>query len=94
MLSGASGGGFPPGVTEGAAVTALTEAVRAFNLPLDLPADATPERMRAIMGTDKKARGGTLRFALLERIGTVARSADAWTQAVPDSALSQVLKGA
>lgn len=81
------------GVTDGGAVTALTEAVGAFHLPLELPREATPERLRAVMGTDKKARGGTVRFALLERIGVVVHSADSWTQAVPDNALNDVLRG-
>ena len=79
------------GITDGAAVRALLDAVRAFNLPTDLPGDVTAPALYQAMAGDKKARAGAVRFALLERLGAMAKSGASWTHAVHDSVVGKVL---
>jgi 3-dehydroquinate synthase len=79
------------GITDALAVRAVTEAVRAFNLPLELPAGVSPTALYQAMAGDKKSRAGVVRFALLERLGAVARSGQAWTHTVADAVVGRVL---
>ena len=61
-----------------------------LGLPVTLECSA--ESLTGYMRVDKKARAGAPRFALLQRIGTVALSGDEWTHAVPESALEAALQ--
>jgi 3-dehydroquinate synthase len=55
-----------PGLSE-----TLSAALQAFQLPVDLPPDLTPERIMRLMQFDKKKRDGEVFFALPESIGQV-----------------------
>ena len=52
------------------------------------PPDIAPERLLKLMGVDKKAEGGRVRFVLLDGIGAASIRAD-----VPDVPLQQALDG-
>ena len=52
------------------------------------PPDIAPERLLKLMGVDKKAEGGKVRFVLLDGIGAASIRAD-----VPDVPLQQALDG-
>jgi 3-dehydroquinate synthase len=79
------------GVTRPGTAGALTESLKALGLPTELPVrigDLVP-----VMRHDKKSRGGTVRFALLERIGCAARRGEAeWTFEVGADALEAALR--
>jgi 3-dehydroquinate synthetase len=52
-----------------------------------------PEEILRYTATDKKARGGEVRYVLLSRLGEVARG-DGWTRAVPAEELRGLLSAA
>ncbi len=80
------------GVTEQGTAAALRRAVEAFRLPSTAPEDVDRERMLEVMRRDKKARAGTVRFALLQRLGEMAPGeAEGWTIGAPLEAVSAVL---
>lgn len=81
------------GVTEAAAADAVRAAVQAFGLPV-APPEGRAEQIREAMQHDKKRRGGTVRFALIERVGQPYRTeGEAWTVEAPESVLREVLTG-
>lgn len=85
--------GIAHGVTEPATLATLRNALERFRLPHELPDTVTPAALIKAMQHDKKLRAGTVRFALVERIGCVARGpGDEWTHAV-DAALVQRVLG-
>jgi 3-dehydroquinate synthase len=79
------------GITDPGAVHALSEAIRAFGLPATLPAGLSGAQLTQGMASDKKARSGSVRFALLQRLGAMAKSGSAWTRTIPEDTLAQVL---
>jgi 3-dehydroquinate synthase len=48
----------------------ITGALRAAGLPTDLPTSVPVSELKALLSKDKKRIGGTLRWSLLESIGT------------------------
>jgi 3-dehydroquinate synthetase len=57
------------------------------------PARPLPrDRVLAAMATDKKNRGGTVRFALARDVGTMSPG-EGWTVAAPEAALPGSLEG-
>src|SRR5690606_29939306 len=50
----------------------LREALAGAGLPVQIPAGTDPEALFQAMHSDKKNRGGDVRFTLLSRVGTVA----------------------
>jgi 3-dehydroquinate synthase len=83
---------------EAAGVTAAGTAARiagvsaALGLPVALPPDFTADALLGAAAGDKKSRAGTLRFALLQRIGSAARAADGgWTHALEPAAVAAAL---
>jgi 3-dehydroquinate synthase len=58
------------GITRAGVAASVVESLKAFGLPTELPVPAS-ELIRA-MSYDKKGRAGTVRFALLERLGCAA----------------------
>lgn len=81
------------GVTDPAAVERLEATVEAFQLPTGLPTDRVDDLIDA-MRHDKKRRDGSVRFALIERIGQPARTdAEHWTVEVPESMIREILGG-
>jgi 3-dehydroquinate synthase len=82
------------GVTERGTSGRLADALRSCDLPVK-PQVASRERLTAAMRLDKKARGGTPRLALLERIGNCATTrAGDWTHEVPAPTLAAALDSA
>ncbi len=82
------------GVTLAEVRARLDEAVRILGLPLQLSGNVDPQRLLEAMAQDKKRRGGTVRFALLERLGRMARDPHGeWTHAAPESEIQQMLEG-
>jgi 3-dehydroquinate synthase len=68
------------GVTEDGTAERLLAALRALALPTAIPGGIAPEEIVVAARRDKKARRAVTRYALLERIGRVARTAGGeWT---------------
>ena len=72
----------------------VRQALERYQLPLELPDTARVDDLIAAMHHDKKARGGEVRFALPERVGTMHGDArTGWTTPVPEQALRGMLAG-
>lgn len=92
------------GVTEPGTADRLAALLDALGLPADLEVapDGPPawgrwgvEGVLEAAGADKKARGGRVRWVLLERIGAVARDpGGAWTHALDPATAADGLRGA
>jgi 3-dehydroquinate synthase len=80
----------------GIARSGLARDVRVLLTRLGLPErPARPlprDRVLAAMATDKKNRGGTVRFALARDVGTMSPG-EGWTVAAPEAALPGSLEG-
>lgn len=71
------------GVTREGTADEVRAAVRAMGLPDVLPGSLSPDAILEAARTDKKARGGAVRYSLLRSIGTPARADDGgWTVGV------------
>lgn len=80
------------GITDTDSVSSLVAALEAFRLPDDA-SDYAADALLEAMQTDKKRRHGTVRFALLETIGTIARSdTENWTFETSESDIVQALR--
>lgn len=80
------------GVTEPGVGDSVRHALERCRLPLEPPADVDRQAMLDHMKRDKKARAGTVRFALLHTVGSVARDQDGrYTIAVPGQAIEEGL---
>ncbi len=80
------------GVTREGTAQVVRSAVEAFGLPTTAPDDVDRERMMESMRQDKKVRDGTVRFALPNQLGEMARGgAGEWTIEAPERALSAIL---
>ncbi len=63
-----------------------------YQLPLELPDTATVDGLVAAMQLDKKAREGTVRFALPKAIGAMQGDGkNGWTVAAPERVVREVL---
>lgn len=81
------------GVTDAPAVSEIGTALTTFDLPTHLPDSVTPQALLDVMQHDKKVRDGTVRFALIERVGAIAVPEDgAWTHAVPADLVLESLR--
>jgi 3-dehydroquinate synthase len=80
------------GVADQGLAEAVETALDRAGLPVSLPADSTVDALLEGVRMDKKGRAGTVRFALLQRIGTpVQGPLGDWTTPVPDSAVRKLL---
>jgi len=79
-------------VTEPTTVDRLREALKQFALPVSLgPRVAQPDIQQSLL-QDKKNRESTVRFALLESVGTMAPNGpDDWTRTASDQNISNVI---
>ena len=79
------------GITAAGSARRVAAATRAFGLPAEgrLPTGIL-EIIRATH-SDKKVRGGHVRYVLLQEVGTVAQS-NGWSHSVPDAAVAAVLE--
>ncbi len=72
---------------------AIVEALQSYGLPHSIPPQADPTQLVEVMSRDKKVRSNTVRFALLERIGAIAKdAAGSWTVAVEESTILSELE--
>jgi len=80
------------GATDREVEVSLVAAAEAFNLPTRIP-DYPAEDLLDVMKRDKKTRAGTVRFALPQRIGTMAQSKpEDWTIEASESSILEVLR--
>lgn len=81
-------------VTAAGTAQRVTRVLERYNLPLELPAGATPAELLAAMRQDKKARDNTIRFALPATIGGMHRTAAGdFTVAAPEEVVVTTLRG-
>lgn len=80
------------GVTDPGAAARIRDAIEAFGLPLRLPDGATSHAFLEAMQRDKKVRSGSVRFALIETVGKMARpKGGSWTVPVPTEIIDRVI---
>ena len=65
-----------------------------YGLPLELPESASVDGLIGAMQVDKKAREGTVRFALPVAIGRMHVDGNSWTVAAPERLVREVLAAA
>ncbi len=69
----------------------LRQALQTAGLPVSLPKGLTAERILEATRSDKKARAGSVQYALPERIGRMAGSATGWAIDVDDRVVLEAL---
>ena len=80
------------GITEAGTEDRLWGALSAFELPTSVPRGIDPADALAFSRSDKKARGGVVRFVLLARPGEVSRDPETgWSRQVPDDLVAELL---
>ena len=79
----------------GVAAVGTSDAIESIllraGLPVVPPRDLAAGDILAATRLDKKARAGTVEYALPERIGAMADNGHAWSIAVDDAAVRAVL---
>ncbi len=81
------------GVTTSGTAAMIRELLVAADLPTQLPPDIDAESVLRLLAADKKSRMGSVRFALLDRVGQVARGPElAWTHSAPESATRHAIQ--
>ncbi|UCF40017.1 MAG: 3-dehydroquinate synthase [Gemmatimonadota bacterium] len=81
------------GISQAGTASQVRKAVEAFDLPTAAPGRVDRERLLGAMRRDKKARDGTVRFALPARLGEMARGEGGeWTVAAPERAVRAILE--
>ncbi len=81
------------GIAEAGTTDRLQRLLERYALPLELPRSATVDDLIAAMHLDKKAREGTVRFALPQTIGRMYADGNSWTVAAPEDVVRNVLGG-
>lgn len=79
------------GVAEPGTAAQLREGVARAGLPVARPRDLDPERILEATRADKKARGGSVEYALPLRIGAMAGEDTGWGVRVDDAHVRRVL---
>lgn len=79
------------GVTEAGTTDRIEAALRALELPTEIPPHVDEGAVLESARSDKKAREGRVRYALIARIGEPARPEGDWTLPVPRSEVQAVL---
>ena len=79
------------GIAEPGTAARVRRLLERYNLPLDLPGDASVDALVATMQFDKKAREGTVRFALPRAIGHMYADGKSWTVVAPEDVVRNVL---
>lgn len=69
----------------------IRQALLAAGLPVSLPGGMGAERILEAMRSDKKARAGSVQYALPRSIGEMAGSESGWTVPVDDAIVREVL---
>jgi 3-dehydroquinate synthase len=78
------------GVTASGTADRLAEALRAMELPTELPSGMDPDRVLGWTGADKKARGGEVRYVQIAAVGSVHRDRN-WARPVAPDLVREVL---
>jgi 3-dehydroquinate synthase len=79
------------GVAELGTSEVLTGVLARAGLPIERPAELSPERLLAIMRADKKVRGGEIEFALPSGVGAMAGEDTGWGVRVAEPVVRAVL---
>ncbi len=79
------------GVTEAGTADRIEAALQSLELPTEVPSHVDTAAVLAAARSDKKAREGKVRYALIARIGEPARWDGGWTRPVPDDDVAAVL---
>jgi len=79
------------GVTEAGVADELAEALRACELPQEVPSDISLDDWVALTRGDKKSSAGRGRYVLLRRIGEV-HPGENWLHEVPEADVAEVLE--
>ena len=79
------------GIAEPGTADGVQRLLERYDLPLELPESATVDDLVAAMQLDKKAREGTVRFALPQAIGRMYADGKSWTVAAPEDVVRDVL---
>lgn len=79
------------GIAAKGTTNAIEAAVRWAGLPEALPSGMAPERVLAATRGDKKARAGSVEYALPASVGQMAGEDSGWAVVVPDSEVLAVL---
>ena len=70
----------------------LQDALRSAGLPVTLPDGMDADRMLEVMRSDKKARAGSVQYALPRAIGEMAGADSGWTVRVDEAIVREVLR--
>jgi 3-dehydroquinate synthase len=81
------------GIAAAGTADRIARLLERYNLPLELPGSATADDLLATMQLDKKARAGTVRFALPEAVGRMHADGSSWTVAAPEGVVRELLAG-
>ena len=79
------------GIAERGTENELADALRAAGLPVQLPEGMEPDRILNATRSDKKARGGVVKYALPRKIGEMAGADSGWTIGVADAIVREAL---
>jgi 3-dehydroquinate synthase len=81
------------GVTMPGVADQVRRGLEAFELPLAPGSEPDPDGLLEVMRRDKKNRSGTVRFALPQRLGEMARGpAGEWTVSASEDAVREILQ--
>jgi 3-dehydroquinate synthase len=81
------------GVTAKGTAERIVRLLEQFRLPVERPHGATVDQLIEVMRSDKKARGGEIRFAVPKGIGVMHEDKKGgWTVAVEDQRIQDALK--
>ena len=79
------------GIAEGGTEKTIRGALLSAGLPVERPKEMDADRILEVMRADKKAREGSVRYALPRRIGEMAGADSGWTVSVAESIVREVL---
>jgi 3-dehydroquinate synthase len=71
----------------------IERVVSTTGLPSRIPREISPDRVLALMRSDKKQRRGVLEYSLPRRIGEMAGESSGWAIPISDSATLEVIRG-
>ena len=81
------------GIAERGLGDRIRRLLECYRLPLELPESASADALVGAMRLDKKARAGSVRFALPRAIGRMHVDGSNWTVSAPEDVVRQVLGG-
>ena len=79
------------GIAVAGTAAEIRDALFSAGLPVLLPEGMGADRILEVMRADKKARAGSVRYALPRAIGEMAGAESGWTVAVDDAIVREVL---